>query len=93
MEWVDPNGLCSKKLDRALGGSPNDGMQAHHLIPEQVWKEQRGFFSDIGMLNQQDNKENGLLMPTTAIKAKNEKGILSLRFTWESLYSCCEWPD
>ena len=93
VEWVDPNGLCSKKLDRALGGSPNDGMQAHHLIPEQVWKEQRGFFSDIGMLNQQDNKENGLLMPTTAIKAKNEKGILSLRFTWEGLYSCCEWPD
>ena len=75
VEWVDPNGLCSKKLDRALGGSPNDGMQAHHLIPEQVWKEQRGFFSDIGMLNQQDNKENGLLMPTTAIKAKKMKRV------------------
>ena len=68
--WVDPNGLCSKSLDRALGGDTHDEMQAHHLIPEQVWKDHTSFFSDIGMSGDRDKKENGVLMPGSLVKAK-----------------------
>ncbi|MEN8639315.1 RHS repeat-associated core domain-containing protein [Pseudomonas sichuanensis] len=70
-QWIDPSGLCSKALNDALGGVPNDHMQAHHLIPEQIWRERASFFSDIGMYEQRDAKENGLLMPDSADKAKS----------------------
>ncbi|WP_123585339.1 RHS repeat-associated core domain-containing protein [Pseudomonas brassicacearum] len=74
-QWVDPNGLCSRKLDRELGGKTNDKMQAHHLIPEEVWNRQASFFSDIGMSGERDKKENGILMPDSAEQAKKTKRV------------------
>jgi RHS repeat-associated protein len=74
-QWVDPNGLCSRTLDRALGGKSNDKMQAHHLIPEEVWGRQASFFSDIGMAGERDKKENGILMPDSAEQAKKTKRV------------------
>nr|WP_262501773.1 AHH domain-containing protein [Pseudomonas lundensis] len=65
--------MCSSKLDRALKGASKDGMQAHHLIPEQVWKAHASFFTDIGMYAQIDDKQNGLLIPSRADKAKEMK--------------------
>jgi RHS repeat-associated protein len=74
-QWVDPNGLCSSTLNRALGGKAHDKMQAHHLIPEEVWGRQASFFSDIGMGGERDKKENGLLMPDSADQAKKTKRV------------------
>lgn len=74
-QWVDPNGLCSTALNRALGGKTHDKMQAHHLIPEEVWGRQASFFSDIGMGGERDKKENGLLMPDSADQAKKTKRV------------------
>ncbi|WP_429540711.1 AHH domain-containing protein [Pseudomonas monsensis] len=50
-------------------------MQAHHLIPEEVWGRQASFFSDIGMGGERDKKENGLLMPDSADQAKKTKRV------------------
>jgi uncharacterized protein RhaS with RHS repeats len=74
-QWVDPSGLCSSTLNRALGGTAHDKMQAHHLIPEEVWGRQASFFSDIGMGGERDKKENGLLMPDSADQAKKTKRV------------------
>lgn len=74
-QWVDPNGLCSRKLDRALRGKPFDRMQAHHLIPEEIWGRQASFFADIGMGDDRDKKANGLLMPDSAAQAKKTKRV------------------
>lgn len=74
-QWVDPNGLCSTALNRALGGTTHDKMQAHHLIPEEVWGRQASFFSDIGMGADRDKKANGLLMPDSADQAKKTKRV------------------
>ncbi|MFF7108620.1 RHS repeat-associated core domain-containing protein [Pseudomonas sichuanensis] len=71
--WTDPVGLCSTKLNKALGGNTGDHLQAHHLIPEEIWKKNSDFFEDIGMGGQMDNKENGLLMPDSHNKAKAMK--------------------
>ncbi|MBV6290396.1 AHH domain-containing protein, partial [Pseudomonas aegrilactucae] len=68
-------GLCSKKLDAALGGTPKDDMQAHHLIPQKVWRDEKDFFEKIGMSEDMDKKENGLLMPDSADKAKKMKRV------------------
>ncbi|WP_257385290.1 RHS repeat-associated core domain-containing protein [Tahibacter caeni] len=72
-QWIDPSGLCSSTLDRNLGGTVGDGKQAHHLIPEEIWGDHQAFFDDIGMGGQRDKKENGLLMPASAKKAKQMK--------------------
>ncbi|MBV6290465.1 AHH domain-containing protein, partial [Pseudomonas aegrilactucae] len=68
-------GLCSKKLDDALGGTPKDEMQAHHLIPQKVWRDHDEFFIRIGMSEDMDKKENGLLMPDSAEGAKKMKRV------------------
>ncbi len=34
---IDPFGLDSAKLDKALAGSIGDGMEAHHLNLEEMW--------------------------------------------------------
>nr|WP_244115319.1 AHH domain-containing protein [Burkholderia cenocepacia] len=48
-------------------------MQAHHLIPEEIWGKHQAFFDDIGMKGKRDSKENGLLMPDSEQKAKSMK--------------------
>ncbi|MBU6956898.1 AHH domain-containing protein [Pseudomonas sp. CVAP len=50
-------------------------MQAHHLIPEEVWGRQASFFSDIGMAGERDKKENGILMPDSAEQARKTKRV------------------
>ena len=67
---VDPFGLCSTKLNGGLAGVPYDGKQAHHIIPEKIWKRNSGFFDKIGMGNMMDHRSNGVLMPSSAKKAK-----------------------
>ncbi|MHC1774113.1 MAG: type VI secretion system tube protein TssD [Lentimicrobium sp.] len=59
----DAFGLSSKTLNRNLGGVSKDSMQAHHLIPEEVWqdKEYEEMFNDLGM--EMDDKTNGILLP------------------------------
>ena len=48
--WIDPFGLsASSKLDTALGGKVGDRLSAHHLIPVEVWQENKSFFDSIGM--------------------------------------------
>jgi RHS repeat-associated protein len=69
--WTDPLGLCSKKLNNALGGQTNDNMQAHHIIPEQVWADNESFLNRIGLAGKRDAKENGVLMPDSPEKAKS----------------------
>ncbi|MCR6477814.1 RHS domain-containing protein [Variovorax sp. ZS18.2.2] len=68
--WVDPSGLCSTALDRNLGGVSGDGMQAHHVIPEEVWANNGAFLNTIGLSGQRDVKENGMLLPGSQGKAK-----------------------
>ncbi|UPF06706.1 AHH domain-containing protein [Pseudomonas mosselii] len=67
---IDPLGLCSSKLNNALGGTTGDHLQAHHVIPEQIWKNHTSFFSAIGLGGDMDKKENGVLMPESEAKAK-----------------------
>jgi RHS repeat-associated protein len=72
-QWIDPNGLCSTALNKALGGVTGDNMQAHHLIPEEVWGRHEPFLNQIGLAGKRDVAENGLLMPDNAAKAKQMK--------------------
>lgn len=73
VQWTDPQGLCSSTLNRNLGGATGDHMQAHHLIPEEVWGRHQAFFNKIGLEGKRDAKENGLLMPDSEAKAKAMK--------------------
>ncbi|MDR0240581.1 MAG: AHH domain-containing protein [Burkholderia sp.] len=65
--------MCSSTLNRNLGGVTRDNMQAHHLIPEEIWNKHQLFFDKIGMGGERDKKEGGLLMPDSADKAKQMK--------------------
>ena len=69
-EWVDPNGLCSSTLNRSLGGTTGDRMQAHHLIPEEIWNNHSVFFKNIGMEGKRDVAANGILLPDSEAKAR-----------------------
>jgi uncharacterized protein RhaS with RHS repeats len=70
--WIDFYGLSpSGNLDKALGGSKGDKMQAQHLIPVKVWKDNESFLSKIGMGGQRDKSSNGLLMHDNAQDARN----------------------
>jgi len=71
--WTDSHGLCSTTLNRNLGGTTGDHLQAHHIIPEQIWKEQEIFFNNIGMGGDKDKAANGVLMPDSEAKAKQMK--------------------
>lgn len=81
--FVDPYGLCSTKLNNALGGRPYDEKQAHHIIPEEIWKKNSTFFGKIGMGDMMDHRSNGVLMPSSKDKArKNAPSTLSLWLAW-----------
>ncbi|WPH23682.1 RHS repeat domain-containing protein [Variovorax paradoxus] len=68
--WVDPGGLCSTTLDRNLGGVSGDEMQAHHVIPEEVWANNAAFLNKVGLTGQRDDRANGMLLPGSQAKAK-----------------------
>lgn len=71
--WIDPSGLCSSTLNRSLAGNKGDHLQAHHLIPEAIWKKHSAFFNAIGRSNMRDHRSNGLLVPDNAQKARQMK--------------------
>jgi hypothetical protein len=72
-QWNDPNGLCSTTLNRNLDGVTGDHMQAHHLIPEEIWGTHKNFFDQIGLAGKMDAADNGLLMPDSEAKARQMK--------------------
>jgi RHS repeat-associated protein len=64
--WLDVHGLSSSILNGNLGGVVGDNMQAHHVIPEEVWKANQDFFDNIGLGGQMDKATNGILLPDKA---------------------------
>ncbi len=64
IQWIDPLGLSSAVLDKALGGRVGDCKAAHHLIPEEMWKKHKSFLDSIGMEGMRDKASNGVLMPS-----------------------------
>ncbi|WP_282511507.1 AHH domain-containing protein [Burkholderia cepacia] len=60
-------------MNRNLGGVTGDHMQAHHLIPDEIWGKHQTFFDDIGMKGRRGAKENGLLIPGSEEKVKSAK--------------------
>ncbi|WP_127491313.1 RHS repeat-associated core domain-containing protein [Acinetobacter calcoaceticus] len=81
--WIDSNGLCSTTLNRNLGGVKGDHLQAHHIIPEEIWAKRKVFLDDIGIGGNRDKAENGVLMPDSEAKAKQMK---------RQLYHCGSHP-
>ncbi|WP_338815838.1 AHH domain-containing protein (plasmid) [Bernardetia sp. Wsw4-3y2] len=41
-------------------------MQAHHIIPEEIWKVNKDFLDEIGLDGQMDKATNGILLPDKA---------------------------
>ena len=73
---LDVLALNSTILNRALGGTPYDNMQAHHLIPVEVWKDNVTFLNTIGLSGQRDTASNGILLYDSEIEArKNNKAF------------------
>jgi RHS repeat-associated protein len=72
LQWIDPLGLCSSKLNKALGGVTHDRMQAHHLIPEEVWERHRVLFKNIAMEGKRDVAANGILVPDSSAEARKK---------------------
>lgn len=83
LQDVDPYGLDSRKLDQALGGTPHDGQQAHHIIPEAVMNDHPGMMAAAEQHGwQRDGKQNGIHLPSddaAARAANGGKGIPSHR--------------
>ena len=68
LRWADPLGLKggSTELDRNIGGRVGDGMQAHHLIPEEVmdnpaFKDMFDHLESMGF--DRNGAANGIHMP------------------------------
>ncbi|AIQ13787.1 RHS repeat domain-containing protein [Paenibacillus durus] len=70
LTWIDPFGLSSTLLNKALQGIVGDKMQAHHIIPEEIWKANSGFFKQIGLGGKMDEAFNGILLPDSYKSAK-----------------------
>lgn len=81
--WIDSNGLCSTTLNRNLGGVKGDHLQAHHIIPEEIWRDNKKFLDKIGIGGNRDKAENDVLMPDSEAKAKQMK---------RQLYHCGSHP-
>ncbi|WP_330166464.1 RHS repeat-associated core domain-containing protein, partial [Bacteroides fragilis] len=58
---VDILGLSSKKLGKNINAKIGDGMENHHLIPEEVWKQNQVMFDALGL--DMDSADNGRLVP------------------------------
>ncbi|WP_052941683.1 RHS repeat-associated core domain-containing protein [Chromobacterium subtsugae] len=63
LNWLDPLGLSSTVLNKDLGGVVGDKMQAHHVIPEEIWGKKKSFLDAIGYQGQRDKAPNGVLLP------------------------------
>ncbi|WP_051616352.1 RHS repeat-associated core domain-containing protein [Lonsdalea quercina] len=75
LSWVDPLGLSpSSVLDTALGGQVGDRLQAHHVIPVDIWKKHDSFFNSIGMGGSRDSVGNGIHIPGSQAAYKEGLG-------------------
>jgi RHS repeat-associated protein len=73
---VDTFGLSSTVLNNALGGVTGDGMQAHHLIPEEIWGRNQTFLDQIGIGRERDFASNGVLLHDNEADARsNQKPV------------------
>ena len=58
--WIDPLGLKKRSgsctLNRRLKGTVGDRMQAHHIIPEEIWNREEAFFNQIKLNGMRDHK-------------------------------------
>jgi RHS repeat-associated protein len=71
LQNVDPLGLDSTALDRALGGAPKDGQQAHHIIPEGEMTKYPNLENAITPLGyDRDHAKNGILLPASDTEAQ-----------------------
>ncbi|CAM3942326.1 RHS repeat-associated core domain-containing protein [Flavobacterium branchiophilum] len=68
---IDVFGLSSTVLNTNLGGVTGDGMQAHHLIPEQTWGNNSTFLNNIGLSGQRDAASNGVLLHDSEIGSQS----------------------
>ena len=84
--YIDPSGESSYRLGKNLekngmnhggkvtfgpNGNRSTEWQAHHIIPEQVWKENNKFFKEIG-LRGRDSASNGVFLPNSKeVASKN----------------------
>ena len=86
--WLDVFGLSSYLLGKNLmnagethGGIVTDknkskNWQAHHLIPEQVWKDNRDFFNEVGMKGKgfgRDSASNGIFLNSSEALGNENK--------------------
>jgi hypothetical protein len=55
--WVDGLGLNSTKLGTRIGATPGDGLENHHLITQEVWKNNQSMFDHLGL--DKDDAFNG----------------------------------
>ncbi|WP_229506094.1 AHH domain-containing protein [Massilia genomosp. 1] len=71
--WMDPLGWCSTALGRNIGAKPGDGMQNHHLIPEEIMGDfnYSAMFDRLRSLGfKDDGAPNGILLPGSSALAK-----------------------
>ncbi|REC59786.1 hypothetical protein DRF65_23940 [Chryseobacterium pennae] len=80
--WVDPYGLSGwllgKNLDKA-GESVTHGVrsvdwQAHHVVPQAVWDENKSFFKEIKFRGKH-SAANGIYLPNSANNARQFGGF------------------
>ncbi|MDC2250660.1 RHS repeat domain-containing protein, partial [Bacteroides thetaiotaomicron] len=96
--YIDPSGESSYRLGKNLekngmnhggkvtfgpNGNRSTEWQAHHIIPEQVWRRNNVFFKEIG-LRGRDSASNGVFLPNSKeVSSKN-----SLQY-----FHCGSHPD
>ncbi|NHZ66910.1 hypothetical protein F1735_32315 [Massilia sp. CCM 8694] len=72
--WMDPLGWCSTALGKNIGAKPGDGLQNHHLIPEEIMKDANysAMFDKLRSLGfKDDGAPNGILLPGSSALAKS----------------------
>ncbi len=80
--WIDPYGLSGWLLGQNLnkaGQGVTQGIrsldwQAHHVIPQAVWKNNKDFFKEIGFKGKH-SAANGIFLPNSATKAQQFGGF------------------
>ncbi|MBL7772587.1 MAG: AHH domain-containing protein [Chitinophagaceae bacterium] len=73
-QHIDVLGLSSTVLNQNLGGVVGDHNQAHHLIPEEIWKGNQSMFDQVGM--NMDEAKNGILLPDNeALRQTSGAGV------------------
>lgn len=70
-------------LKQKFRGIKGDHLQAHHILPEEIWRDNKKFLDKIGIGGNRDKAENGVLMPDSEAKAKQMK---------HQLYHCGSHP-